>query len=129
MTIGVSIIHFVIKVPKLVQMIVTMYRVQGYQVPIVKPRLPQKIQYCHHEIQFFLHFHIRRRWFPAHHRDRLVRYCLFNYLFQLFIKNVSLALEFTASNFYFEMCVFVWAFFFKATTLKWICVIYKENEK
>ena len=38
MTIGVSIVHFVIKVPTLVQMIVAIYRVQAYQVPIVNPR-------------------------------------------------------------------------------------------
>ena len=53
MTIGVSIVHFVIKVPKLVQMIVTIYRVQAYQVPIVNPRWPPKIQDGRHEIQFF----------------------------------------------------------------------------
>ena len=51
MTIGVSIVHFVIKVPKLVQMIVTMYyRVQAYRVPIVNPRWPPKIQNGRHEI-------------------------------------------------------------------------------
>ena len=50
MTIGVSIVHFVIKVPKLVQMIVTIYRVQAYQVPVVNERWPQKIQECGHEI-------------------------------------------------------------------------------
>ena len=53
MTIGVSIVHFVIKVPKLVQMIVTIYRVQAYQVPIVNRRLPPKIQDGRHEIKFF----------------------------------------------------------------------------
>ena len=42
MPIGVSIVHFVIKVPKLVQMIVTIYRVQAYQIPIVNPWWPQK---------------------------------------------------------------------------------------
>ena len=47
MTIGVSIVHFVIKVPKLVQMIVTIYRVQAY------PKWPPKFQDDHHEIQFF----------------------------------------------------------------------------
>ena len=46
MTIGVSIVHFVIKVPKLVQMIVTiLYRIQAYEVPIVNPRWPPKIQF------------------------------------------------------------------------------------
>ena len=74
MTIGVSIVHFVIKVPKLVQMIVTIYRVQAYQIPIVNPRRPPKIQDGRHEIELFWHFNIRPRWFPAHHRDRLVRY-------------------------------------------------------
>ena len=44
MTIGVSIVHFVIKVPKLVQMIITIYWVQAYQVPIVNERWPPKIQ-------------------------------------------------------------------------------------
>ena len=53
MTIGVSIVHFVIKVPKLVQMIVTIYRVLAYQVPTVNPRWPPKIQDGHHEIHFF----------------------------------------------------------------------------
>ena len=53
MTIGVSIVHFVIKVPKLVQMIVTIYRVQAYQVPIFNPRWPPKILDGRHEIQFF----------------------------------------------------------------------------
>ena len=36
MTIGVSIVHFVIKVPKLAQMIVTIYRVQTYLVAVYK---------------------------------------------------------------------------------------------
>ena len=66
MTIGISIVHFVIKVPKLVQMIVTIYRVQAYQVPIVNPRWPPR------NLGFFWHFNIRPRWFPAHHRIRLV---------------------------------------------------------
>ena len=36
---NLSIVHFVIKAPKLVQiMIATMYRVQGLKVPIVNPR-------------------------------------------------------------------------------------------
>ena len=47
MTIGVSIVPFVIKVPKLVQMIV-----HAYQVPIVNPRWPPKIQDSRNEIQF-----------------------------------------------------------------------------
>ena len=42
--------YFVIKVPTLVQLIVTIYRVQAYQVPIVNPRWPPKIQYGRHEI-------------------------------------------------------------------------------
>ena len=53
MTIGVSIVHFVIKVPKLVQMIVTIYRVQAYQVPIVNPKWPPKVQDDRHGIQVF----------------------------------------------------------------------------
>ena len=53
MTIDVSIVHFVIRVLKLVQMIVTIYRVQAYQVPIVNPKWPPKIQDERHEIQFF----------------------------------------------------------------------------
>ena len=44
MTIGVSIVHFGIKVPKLVQMIVTTYRLQTFKVPIVNLRWPPKIQ-------------------------------------------------------------------------------------
>ena len=51
MTIGVSIVHFVIKVVNLVQIIVTIYRVQAYQVPIiVNPRWPPKIQEGRHDI-------------------------------------------------------------------------------
>ena len=51
MKIGVSINHFVIKVPKLVQiMIVTIYRLQAYQVPIVNQRWPSKIQDGRQEI-------------------------------------------------------------------------------
>ena len=42
MTIGVSIVHFGIKVSKLVKMIVTIYRVQAYQVPIVNQRWPPR---------------------------------------------------------------------------------------
>ena len=61
MTIGVLIVHFVIKVQKLVQMIVTIYRLQAYQVPIVNPRWPPKFQDGRLEVQFFLHFRIRRR--------------------------------------------------------------------
>ena len=53
MTIGVSIVHFVIEVPTLVQMIVTIDRVQAYQVPIANPRWPPKIQDDLSEIQFF----------------------------------------------------------------------------
>ena len=44
MTIDVLIVHFVIKVPKLVQIIVTLYRVHAYQKPIVNPWWPQQIQ-------------------------------------------------------------------------------------
>ena len=50
MKIGVSINHFVIKVPKLVQIIVTIYRLHAYQVPIVNPRWPPLIQDGRHEI-------------------------------------------------------------------------------
>ena len=39
---GVSIVHIVIKVPKLVQMIVTIYWVQANQVFIVNPRWPPR---------------------------------------------------------------------------------------
>ena len=42
MTIGLSIVHFVIKVPKLVQMIITIYRVEAYEVPIVNLTWPPK---------------------------------------------------------------------------------------
>ena len=56
MTIGVSIIHFVIKVPKLGQMIGTIYRVHAYQVPFVNPRWPQKLQDGCQEIQFLTSF-------------------------------------------------------------------------
>ena len=40
-------------VPKLVQMIVTIYRVQGYKVPMANPRWTRKIQDGRYEIQFF----------------------------------------------------------------------------
>ena len=53
MTIGVTIVQFVIKVPKLVQMIDTLYRVHAYQVPIVNQRCPPKIQDGRHEFFFF----------------------------------------------------------------------------
>ena len=54
MTLGLSIVHFVIQVPKLVQMSVTVYRVQVYQVPIVNPTWPPKIQDGRHERFFFV---------------------------------------------------------------------------
>jgi len=71
MTIGVSIVHFVIKVPKLVQMIVTIYRVQAYQVPIFNPRWPQKSKMAATIFSFFDISTSDRGDFPAHHRDRL----------------------------------------------------------
>ena len=58
MTIGASIVHFVIKAPKLVHMIVTKYRLQCYKEPIVNPRWPTKIQAGRHKIQFFGHSHL-----------------------------------------------------------------------
>ena len=70
MTIGVSIVNLVIKVLKLVLMIDIEYK--AYQVSIVNTRWPPKIEDSRHENEFFWHFHIRRQWFPAHHRDRLV---------------------------------------------------------
>ena len=36
MTIRVSIVHYMTKVTQFLQIIVTIYRVQAYQVPIVK---------------------------------------------------------------------------------------------
>ena len=58
MTIGALIVHFVIKVKvrKLLQMIVTINRVQEYQVPIVKPRWSPKIQDGRYEIQLGIFF-------------------------------------------------------------------------
>ena len=53
MTIGVSIVHFVIKVPKLVQMIVTIYREQAYQVPIAIQDGRQKSKMAATKISFF----------------------------------------------------------------------------
>ena len=44
MTIGVWIVHFVIKVPTLIQRIVSIYKVQAYLIPIVNPRWPPKIK-------------------------------------------------------------------------------------
>ena len=58
-------------------MIVTIYRVQAYQVHIFNPRWPPKTQDARHEIDFFWHFNIRPRWFSAHHRDRLVFFVFF----------------------------------------------------
>ena len=52
-SIGASIVHFVIKAPTFVQITDSIYRVQGYKVPIVNPRWPPKIQDGRHEIQFF----------------------------------------------------------------------------
>ena len=60
---------------KLVQTIVTIYRVQAYQVPIVNPTWPPKIQDCRHGIfYFFSTFQHQTAVFPAHHRDRLVNH-------------------------------------------------------
>ena len=50
MTIGVPIVHFVIKVPKLVKMISTIYRVQAYQVRHSQSKMAAKIQDGRHEI-------------------------------------------------------------------------------
>ena len=41
-------------------------------VPNLVKICPSKIQDDRHESLFFCHFNIRPRWFPAHHRDRLV---------------------------------------------------------
>ena len=43
-------------------------------------KCPSKIQYGRHEMYFFCHFNIRPRWFPAHHRDRLVSIYVFKHL-------------------------------------------------
>ena len=53
MKIGVSIVHCVIKVPKLVQMIVTIYRVQDYQVPVVIKDGHQKSKMAATKFSFF----------------------------------------------------------------------------
>ena len=53
MTIGVSIVHFVIKVPKLVQIIVSIDRVKAYQVPIINPRWPPKSKMAATKLIFF----------------------------------------------------------------------------
>ena len=53
MTLGVSIVHFVIKVPKLVQMIVTIHRVKPSQVTLANTRYSPKIHVGRHKIQFF----------------------------------------------------------------------------
>ena len=44
------------KITKLVQMIVTIYIVQAYQLPIVNPIWPLKIQDVLHQLQFFFTF-------------------------------------------------------------------------
>ena len=54
MTIGVSIVHFGIKVPKWVQMIFTIYRLQAFKVPIVNPKWAPKIQDGSHDCFFIL---------------------------------------------------------------------------
>ena len=41
-----------LKSPKLVQMIVSIYKEQGYKVPIVNPRWPPKIKDGRHDNQF-----------------------------------------------------------------------------
>ena len=51
MAIGVSIVHFVIKVPKMVQMIDIEYKLIKYQLSIQDDR--QKIQDGRRKIQFF----------------------------------------------------------------------------
>ena len=76
MKIGISIVHFVIKVPKLVQMIVTKYRVQAYQVPIENPRWPPKNPRWPPRSLVFLHFNIIPSDFP-----RIIEIALFNHLF------------------------------------------------
>ena len=71
-------------------------------------KYPSKIQYGRHE-SFFCHFNIRPRWFPAHHRDRLVPYN-FNWLKanpHMKPCNCILDLEwlsFHGRNFYFIFC-------------------------
>ena len=69
MTIGISIVHFVIKVPKLVQMIDIEYMLNKY---------PFSIQDGRHEIQFFDIF-TSDGGVPAHHRDRPVRTLIINH--------------------------------------------------
>ena len=53
MTIGVSIVHFVIKVPKLVQMIVTIYVYRLIKYPLSIQDGRQKSKMAANEIQFF----------------------------------------------------------------------------
>ena len=53
MIIGVSIVHFVIKAPKLVQIIVTIFLVQAYQVPIVNPKWQPKSKMAATKFSFF----------------------------------------------------------------------------
>ena len=78
MTIGVWIVHFVIKVLSLVQMIVTIYTVQAYQVPIVNPRWPPKSQVGRHEITFFDISTSDGCDFPS-----IIEIALFRFLFEL----------------------------------------------
>ena len=46
-------VHFVTKVSKLVQMVVTINRLQAYQVPIVNPRRPPKSKLAATKLSFF----------------------------------------------------------------------------
>ena len=83
---------------ELVQMIVTIYKVQAYQVPIVNSRWPSKIQVDRHEIQFFWHFLIRRRWFP------IIEIALF------IIYSPFVWLEVLYSAFFLFFCLFCFCF-------------------
>ena len=73
MTIGVAIVHFVIKIPKLVQMIVTIiYRVQAYQVLLVIPRWPPKSKMDARNFFFTFQYRADRGDFP-----RIIEIALF----------------------------------------------------
>ena len=77
-------------------------------------KYPSKIQYGHHE-SFFCHFNIRPRWFPAHHRDRLVSYMFTLYLItsvlleQYLVWNDVQGLFFTCIKWSGLSWTFVWA--------------------
>ena len=63
----------------------------GYQIWLkLIEKCPPKFQDGRHEIFFFCNINIITRWFPAHHRDRLV---IFTFSLQLFLNIILFVLS------------------------------------